>query len=98
MTPDERVAVYVRDQFRATHYGASLRGTPAYDDYTHLIACASTVAHVENKGDGLCGEGTCEMLYVDAEMRCDHGRAWEYLYREGGEMGQLIAALDKVSR
>lgn len=95
MTPDERVALYVRDQFRQTDYW--LQGLDNPDDYAHLRTCPSTVAAVEDSGDGRCGEGTCEELYIEAVMHCDHGNTWDFDYHEGGEMADLIAQLDKIS-
>ncbi|MEU9470402.1 hypothetical protein AB0D78_28055 [Streptomyces avermitilis] len=90
MTPDERVAAYVLERFRATGYTRLMDG---YDVYQHVRDCPTTQAKVEEQGDGRCGEGTCEMFYIEAEMRCEHGATYDFTYREGGEIADLIAHL-----
>lgn len=93
MTPDERVTAYVLERFRATVYTRLMDG---YDIYQHVRDCPTTQAHVEEQGDGRCGEGTCEMLYIEAEMRCGHGTAYDFEYREAGEIADLVARLAQM--
>lgn len=95
MTPDERVAAYVLEQFRATGY--SRLAMDDYDMYQHVRDCETAQAHVEEQGDGHCGEGTCEMLYIEAEIRCEHGAAYDFTYTESGELADLIAHLAELA-
>lgn len=95
MTPDERVAAYVLERFRATGYS---RLNDGFDTYEHVRDCTTTTARIEDQGDGRCGEGTCEMFYIDAEMHCAHGATYDFAYREGGEIADLIAHLAKLDQ
>lgn len=95
MTPDERVAAYALERFRATRYTRLMDG---YDVYQHVRDCPTTQAHVEEQGDGCCGEGTCQMFYIEAEMRCEHGAVYDFIYTEGGEIAGLVAHLAKMDQ
>lgn len=93
MNPDERVAAYALERFRATRYSHMIGG---YDVYEHVRDCPTARAHVEDHGDGYCGEGTCERFYIEAEMRCEHGFAYDFQYSESGDIAELVAHLAEM--
>lgn len=100
MTPDERLSIHLADSFkRYTSYGWTLRrdGKAAEADaYDHLKQCPDATARDVTGEDGRCGEGTCEMVYVQCVITCPHGHAFDWEYSESGSWAELYEEMSKV--
>lgn len=56
----------------------------------HLATCPDAEATHLDGGDGRCGEGTCDELFLDAAVHCPHGYAEEHLYSGWGALAELL--------
>lgn len=103
MTPDERLAAYILTEFKKTGYDLKYmrnnHGDAPTNAYEHLKSCSGTRMKrldEDEYGDGSCGEGTCEMWFVDATMTCQHDFTWDYRYSDFGDWESFYAGMAEV--
>ena len=61
----------------------------------HLVECPEAIASNASGEDSRCGEGTCEMLNVWADISCPHGESVHYEWDDFGSFAELYDHLDE---
>lgn len=65
-------------------------------DAAHLAACEDARARHPQGEDSSCGEGTCEIVRIEAMIKCPHGKAAEFDWHDWGTLAELFKEMDRA--